>query len=87
MEILSQMIPLFQIVYKMSAFPRGRAIILNIMNFEGCPEDKREGSNIDAWRLALLFQQLGFDVMKWNDLSSQVSEKTMVICNRDPSLC
>ena len=58
----------------MSALTRGRAIILNIMNFEGCPDDKREGSNRDAWRLALLFQQLGFDVVKWNDLTSEVTQ-------------
>ena len=64
---------ILQDTYKMTNMPRGRAVILNIMNFDGKSGKERTGSNIDAWRLTLLFQQLGFDVVKWNDLTLSVS--------------
>ena len=62
------------LIYKMTAYPRGHAVILNNMNFTDSSLYKtREGSDIDVGRLTCLFRQLGFCVSIWQDVPSDVS--------------
>ncbi len=62
-------------IYNMSSYPRGRAVILNNINFTDEAVKMRGGSDIDAARLSRLFRQLGFEVIHWNDVTPEVSEK------------
>ena len=57
----------------MSSRPRGRCIILNILNYERELQMQRNGSEVDVERLQRLFTQLGFEVDLWLDLTKSVS--------------
>ena len=58
----------------MSSQPRGHCIIMNIMNYDNEPREKRKGSEVDVERLQRLFGQLGFEVEHWDDLTKEVSD-------------
>ena len=56
----------------MTAKLRGKAIVLNNHNFQHkCQE--RKGSALDVVRLEVVFNELGFEVEVWTDLTAAVS--------------
>lgn len=57
--------------YKMVSKPRGYCLIVNNVDFENRPEEKRLGSDKDAQRLSTVFEELGFDVIQKRNISSQ----------------
>ena len=59
--------------YRMFSVPRGRALIVNIMNYDGDPDLTREGSELDVERLTRLFKQLKFEVECLQDCTKNVS--------------
>ena len=66
METFQMILTLLQEeIYKMSSWPRGRALIINIREFDD-DSRTRKGSEFDVLRLNKLFSQLGFDVMIWD---------------------
>jgi hypothetical protein len=50
----------------------GIALIINILNFEGHPEIKRNGSEHDVERLSYLFDAFGYNVVVKQDLKAKV---------------
>ena len=66
-----------QRAYRMSSRPRGHCIILNIMNYNDQPDVQREGSEVDVERLQRLFEQLGYQLEVWEDLTKPVSDFCM----------
>lgn len=61
----------------MTSPKRGRAIIINNMNFKGRDEARREGSDVDLRNINRLFYELGFETTKLQDLTAKVG----VVCN------
>lgn len=61
----------FQNVYKMTANPRGKCIIINNTLFTKMSD--RGGSTFDAVNLSELFRKLHFDIDMWTDVTAKVS--------------
>ena len=57
-------------MYKMTASPRGIALIININTVEGIKD--RDGSAEDFKLMQKLFQDLGFEVISRKNLSTDV---------------
>ncbi|CAG0894501.1 unnamed protein product [Darwinula stevensoni] len=58
--------------YKMSANPRGKALVISNSDFHGSMND-RPGTDIDAVKIRYLFEKLHFSVDVEEDLTRQVS--------------
>ncbi|KAK7501455.1 hypothetical protein BaRGS_00007259, partial [Batillaria attramentaria] len=59
-------------VYDFTHPKRGRAVIINNENFQKCSGfDSRPGSGNDARALVEVFEKLGFDVKRYNDLTAE----------------
>ena len=56
----------------MTSRVRGRAVIVNIMEFKNSRDSKREGSDVDAANLKKLYTELGFTVDIWVDFTTKV---------------
>jgi len=56
----------------MKSKPRGLALVINNIHFEGDIEMKRVGGENDSENLRNLFEQLGYDVMLFTDVKRQV---------------
>lgn len=56
--------------YKMTSKPRGFCLIVNNVDFEHRPEEKRLGSDKDAERMSTVFNELGFDVILQRNVES-----------------
>ncbi|XP_067686447.1 caspase-8-like [Haliotis asinina] len=68
--------------YKMNANPRGICVIINNFEFwpgrEGLPDLKnRTGTHIDAAKLADTFTRLHFEIVHYNDLSSEAMTQVL----------
>jgi len=51
---------------------RGRALIINNMNFEKIPKLCRKGSDVDVENLSTMLKTLKFDVVTQTDLKAEV---------------
>jgi len=51
---------------------RGRALIINNMNFEKRPDLCRKGSDVDVENLSTMLKTLKFDVVTHPDLKAEV---------------
>jgi len=51
---------------------RGRALIINNMNFDKRPELCRKGSDVDVKNLSTMLETLKFDVVRHTDLKAEV---------------
>ncbi|XP_002730721.1 caspase-7-like [Saccoglossus kowalevskii] len=70
--------------YNMSHCKRGRAIIINNVNFEHCTGlDARTGSDVDARQLVNALERLGFSVTKYDDLSIKRMTTVLRLVSRD----
>ena len=62
-------------VYPMDTSPRGLMLIINNKNFPMFPEGSRErrGTDIDAIKLQGMFINFGFEVIRTDNLTAEVS--------------
>jgi len=51
---------------------RGRALIMNNMNFDKRPDLCRKGSDVDVENLSAMLKALKFDVVAHTDLKAEV---------------
>lgn len=61
--------------YKMTARPRGPCLIINNIDFEGDMFPTRKGSDEDAKRFDVIFQQLGFKVIMTRNQTADQMKK------------
>jgi len=52
---------------------RGRALIINNMNFDKRPDLCRKGSDVDVENMSAMLKSLKFDVVRHTDLKAEVS--------------
>ncbi|XP_052896213.1 caspase Dronc-like [Anopheles moucheti] len=63
--------------YPMKSRKRGVAFIVNVINFYNEAHSKRNGANIDGRNLISLFQQLGFVVFYYEDITKNNLKKLL----------
>jgi len=51
---------------------RGRALIINNMNFDKRPDLCRKGSDVDVENMSAMLESLNFDVVTHKDLNAEV---------------
>ncbi|XP_035731793.1 caspase-1-like [Vespa mandarinia] len=73
------------LLYNMNYDNRGKCVIFNHAIFE-INLDERKGTNIDAMRIKDVFTQLGFEVLKYDDLTyMEVKDMISTLSNEDHS--
>ncbi|KAF4523928.1 hypothetical protein B566_EDAN012280 [Ephemera danica] len=58
--------------YPMGSRPKGLALIINIFKFQGNVHKEREGAYIDSENMFQLFEQLGYQTEKHENLTKAV---------------
>ena len=70
-------------VYKMDSCPKGLVIIFNNFLYKMTPYANRHGSEKDVYKLQVLFQQIGFDVVCCTDYGSERAKQFLEECAKD----
>lgn len=58
--------------------PRGRALIINVITFEGVHMQPREGATYDSMNMSSLLRELKFEVVEHTNLTSHVSCRALI---------
>ncbi len=69
--------------YRMRSAPRGKALVVEIEEFENDVYERRHGSNVDVDNLTQLFQQLHFEVVHEKNLNYRRFVDVLTTFSRD----